>query len=233
MNPPKPVEAHLFYRFPLIGKVLERTNNLFQLRLLEFYRAPEIVREIKRITTDFDLQMQPLDAFTLYTLAAMQARIPGVMVEVGVYRGGSTKLLCLANQGRETFAFDTFAGLPGPSDADTQWGFAWFKQRQYTADFSSVREGLAAFSNLHLVAGTFPQSGDVLRDKEITFAHVDVDLYEGTLNTLRFLWPSLTQRAIMLIHDSHAQGVNRRSSSSWSSAQTLISFVVGRAKSRL
>jgi O-methyltransferase len=209
MHLSKPLEAHLFYRFPFIGKVLERTNNLFQFRLLDFYRGPEIVREIKRITTEFDLQMQPLDAFTLYTLAAMQARIPGVMVEVGVYRGGSTKLLCLANQGRETFAFDTFAGLPPPSEADTQWGFPWFKQRQYTADFLAVREALTAFSNLHLVAGTFPQSGNVLQDREITFAHVDVDLYRGTLDTLTFLWPSMTQRGIILIHDSHAQGVKR------------------------
>ena len=209
MKKPKPLEAHLFYRFPFLGKVLERTNNLFQFRLLDFYRAPEIVREIKTITGDFDLQMQPLDAFTLYTLAAMQARSGGVMVEVGVYRGGSTKIVCLANGGQETFAFDTFAGLPQPSEADTQWGFAWFKQRQYAADVLCVSEALAAYSNLHLVAGTFPQSGDVLRGKEISFAHVDVDLYRGTLDTLIFLWPSMMPRGIILIHDSHAQGVKR------------------------
>lgn len=209
MKKSKPLEAHLFYRFPLLAKILERSNNLFQLRLLDFYRAPETVREIKTITSDFDLQMQPFDAFALYTLAAMQARMPGVMVEVGVYRGGSTKLICMANQGRETFAFDTFGGLPAPSEADTQWGFAWFKQRQYSSDFVKVSEALRAYSNLHVVPGTFPESGDVIREKEISFAHVDVDLYRGTLDALMFLWPSMMPRGIILIHDSHAQGVKR------------------------
>jgi hypothetical protein len=205
----RPLAASIFYRWPVLSQVLAAVNSRFQFQLLRFYRDPAVVRNIASIIRDFDLQMQPFDAFTLHTLAAMQADLPGVMAEVGVYRGGSSKIISLASGGRETYSFDTFSGLPQPKEVDTYFGLRWFKNGQYAADYDSVVRSLSEFPNLHFVRGFFPESGDVLKDKRISFANVDVDLYQGTLDSLRFLWPLLLPGGVILVHDSHALGVRQ------------------------
>ena len=45
-------------------------------------------------------------------------RIPGALVDCGTYNGGSTALLSAGAPRREIWAFDSFEGLPEPSNRD-------------------------------------------------------------------------------------------------------------------
>jgi O-methyltransferase len=137
-----------------------------------------VVRNIASIIRDFDLQMQPFDAFTLHTLVAMQSNLPGVMAEVGVYRGGSSKIISLASCGRETYSFDTFSGCRSRKRSILTLAYSGSRRGTAPAGYDSVVRSLSEFPNLHFVRGFFPESGDVLKDKRISFANVDVDLYD-------------------------------------------------------
>jgi hypothetical protein len=45
-------------------------------------------------------------------LSIDESDVPGCIVEVGVYRGGSAKYLAQLEPDRAAFLFDTFAGIP-------------------------------------------------------------------------------------------------------------------------
>src|SRR5687768_4432614 len=49
---------------------------------------------------------------------AVSEDVPGALVDCGTWNGGSTALLSAAAPQRDTWAFDSFAGLPDPGDRD-------------------------------------------------------------------------------------------------------------------
>jgi hypothetical protein len=56
------------------------------------------------------------------------------------------------------------------------------------------------FQNVIIYKGIFPKKLPPLISK-ISFVHLDVDLYEGTLNSLKFIYPRMAESGIILIHD--------------------------------
>src|SRR4051794_15354645 len=55
--------------------------------------------------------------FVLYQLAQQAAHLPGGVAEIGVYRGGTARLLSktLAAGQKPIHLFDTFSGMPPPT----------------------------------------------------------------------------------------------------------------------
>jgi hypothetical protein len=62
-------------------------------------------------------------------------KIPGDMAEVGSFEGVSAKLLATTDRTRTLHVFDTFEGLPSPSESDSKG----FYKRQYHASEEDVR----------------------------------------------------------------------------------------------
>ena len=57
--------------------------------------------------------------FLIYSLAKAQSKRPGDFAEVGVYQGGSARVICEAKGSKRLRLFDTFSGLPeDSSEAD-------------------------------------------------------------------------------------------------------------------
>ena len=111
-------------------------------------------------------------------------------------------------KGPRTFwGFDTFAGLADVSAEDTHWGVSFFKSGSYTASREQVAKYLAAYSDVRLVEGFFPESAGDAAARQFSFVHLDVDTYGSTLASLQFFWPRMTPGGIIVSHDSHAQGV--------------------------
>ena len=65
--------------------------------------------------------LYPVRGRLLYRLArhADRDRLPGALVDCGTYNGGSTALLSAGAPNRDIWAFDSFEGLPAPSERDT------------------------------------------------------------------------------------------------------------------
>lgn len=128
--------------------------------------------------------------------AATVAHVPGDVIEVGVWRGGSARVLCMAFPDRTVHLFDTFAGMPKPSaiDSHRQGDF-----RNTSQDV--VRESLKPLVNYEIHAGVFPQTAAEVEGETFAFAHVDCDLYESTKAALEFIWPRLGLGGLIVLDD--------------------------------
>lgn len=196
--------AQLLHTPPLFN-ALELANKKFQLSLLKFYRESEAVRVIDEAFREAGLGMNPLDAYALYSLVRMQVSVPGSMVEIGMWRGGSATIICHLKGDKRFYGFDTFEGLPQRSAEDEKW----FRKKQFSSRQEDVSASLANFPAVTLTKGIFPESGSILNGEQISFVNLDVDLYKGTFDSLSFLWEKMSERGLILIHDFHLGGVKK------------------------
>ncbi|HEX7362137.1 MAG TPA: TylF/MycF/NovP-related O-methyltransferase [Bryobacteraceae bacterium] len=146
------------------------------------------------------------EAYQLIEIVRATAKIPGEIAEVGVFRGGSARLICEHKGGRELYLFDTWSGLPQLTEDD---GGSGFFGQQFAASLENVKNALRAYSGVHFLPGPFPQTAEPVRNRCFSFVHLDVDLYEATRDALEFFYPRLARGAALMSHDFHAPGVRK------------------------
>ena len=136
--------------------------------------------------------------------------IPGAFVECGVYRGGCGGVMAaLAQRGspaRRTWLFDSFEGLPTPSQEDHASGMA--SAGRFAAPIKDVRRLL--FDELRLDPGAvsiekgwFDQTlpGARVRIGPIAVLRLDADLYESTRCCLKNLYDSVAPGGFVIVDD--------------------------------
>jgi len=164
--------------------------------------AYELIRRIRQQTS---LVILDTEAYNIYKSVERTAKIGGDLAEVGVFRGGSARLICEVKGDRPLHLFDTFAGLPKAGEWDPK-----FQQGGFASSLSEVRTYLQPFSNVHFHPGFFPETALGLEELTFSFVHLDVDLYESTLSGLGWFYPRMNRGAILISHDySTAQGVRK------------------------
>jgi hypothetical protein len=139
-------------------------------------------------------------AYMLASLAHYAKQLPGEFAETGVYQGGSALLLAqtLQDTSKKFYLFDSFKGLPEPDLNHDRF----FQQGEYAAPLETVKERLRGVSHLVDVReGWIPGTFAGLEDKQYAFAHVDVDLYQPTLDSCRYFYPRLTPGGVMLFDE--------------------------------
>jgi O-methyltransferase len=196
------------YKTKIIGKVLGYFLSFFQFKLLSFYKGNQVVDMIKSIKSEVDLAFYPYEAYIVYSITKSQSRLEGDMAEVGVYQGGSAKIICEAKGKNTLHLFDTFSGLPPVSDKDTHFGTKFWKDNEFNnTSEEKVRKYLSKYENVHLYKGKFPETSEPIRNSKFSFVHLDVDLYQSTYDCLEFFYPRLIKGGIILTHDYHSKGV--------------------------
>jgi len=200
----------IVYDSKIIGKILGYFVSKFQFMLLSFYKEKHIVDLIKQIKLDVDFAVFPYDAYLIYSIAKTQEKLDGDMAEVGVYQGGSAKLICEAKGKRNLYLFDTFEGLPDVSDVDTHFGKKFWNKNQFNnTTENSVKKFLSDYKNIKILKGIFPDSANPIQEKKFSFVHLDADLYRSTIDCLRYFYPRLINGGIILIHDFHTDGIKK------------------------
>lgn len=122
----------------------------------------------------------------------------GSFIEVGVYKGGSLAELASVAGTRMVFGFDTFMGLPQEFDGEDEvHPVGDFND----TSFEAVKSRFECNRQVRLIKGIFPQSGDVIKGLPISFAHLDMDYWRGTLAALKFIWPNLLSGGCILFDD--------------------------------
>lgn len=197
------------YKVPGVMPFLHAVLRRMQMSLLAYFRDPADVATIRRIYGECKFELQPLEAYAILSLARAQAGLGGDMAEVGMFQGGSAKLICTVKGDAPFWGFDTFEGLVDVGADDTHWGTTFFRNGAYRANEQSVRRYLGDAPGITLVKGYFPGSAGTAADRRFSFVHLDVDTYASTLESLRFFWPRLVDRGLIVTHDSHAVGVAR------------------------
>jgi O-methyltransferase len=133
----------------------------------------------------------------------MTSLLAGLNAEVGVYRGG-TALLIASESPKEFHCFDTFEGLPEAR--------VWehHTKGEFAASFEEARDLLAPWPHAFVHKGKFPEclADDKTRKGwfiqhafKYAFVHLDVDLYDSTLECLKFFYPRMEPNGILVTDD--------------------------------
>jgi O-methyltransferase len=125
----------------------------------------------------------------------------GAIIEVGAFMGGSALHLSNSSPSRRIYVCDTFEGfreLPLDPVLDRT-----FSRKDFTrVDFDAVK---AIWQHKERDAvwlkGYFPDSAKHVEITPLSFAHVDVDIYESVRNTLQYLGPMFLPKSIIVFDD--------------------------------
>jgi hypothetical protein len=120
--------------------------------------------------------------------------IPGVFVELGVFKGETLNFIAGRQQRNKIYGFDSFKGLP------EKWQHKnnMFKEKGRWAvnKLPEVRE------NITLIKGLFKDSIPQWKNKKpISFLHVDCDLYSSTYTALTLLNKLIVKRTLILFDE--------------------------------
>lgn len=170
----------------------------FQLRMLAIRKEGMLVSLIKEIQQRRGFSMWPDEMANVFHFANAATKLTGDYAEVGVFRGGSAKLICEAKGERPLHLFDTFEGLPTTGDHD--WSF---EESQYSESQDAVQSYLQenSYPNVFFYKGLFPETAKPVENKKFSFVHLDVDLLSSTLDALTFFYPRMERGGIILSHD--------------------------------
>jgi hypothetical protein len=125
----------------------------------------------------------------------------GAMIEVGTFRGGTALHLSNCRPWRKIFVCDTFEGfsrltLHPRYDAGvprTAWS---------NPDVAAIKALFAARQRDAVVLeGCFPDSDRNEEVRDVSFAHIDVDVYDSCRRSLEYLSRRATPSAIFVVND--------------------------------
>ena len=198
-------------KFPrnLVGHVI---SNIISIRngVAIYYNDPErskVITLIKKIKSENEMLLTNNEAYQIYMVVKRTEKIKGDIAEVGVYKGGSAKLICEAKGNKNLHLFDTFEGLPDlcPMDDSKQ-----FHLGEYSASIESVKYYLREYPHVSIYKGIFPKTAKSIKNKKFSFVHLDLDLYEATLNSIKYFYPIMNKGGIIISHDyTIAPGVKK------------------------
>lgn len=132
--------------------------------------------------------------------------IPGDIVECGVWKGGCSMLMALSLEStvRELYLYDTFEGMPKPSEVDgveasKQWKKGWC----YSA-ITEVKYNMSLIDhscNIQYVKGMVQDTIPGTIPGKIAVLRLDTDWYNSTLHELIHLYPLLSKGGVLLLDD--------------------------------
>jgi O-methyltransferase len=144
----------------------------------------------------------------LYTLARDldRRKVPGAVVECGVYRGGSAAVMAQASEGaRDLHLFDSFQGLPPPGERDGRLAREQFHEGWCAGDVAEVRKLFERLhfpaSRLYIHAGWFHDTLPRAGLQQVALLHIDADWYDSVMLCLRTLYDSVTPGGYVVLDD--------------------------------
>jgi hypothetical protein len=135
--------------------------------------------------------------------------IAGSIAELGVYKGVFAARMRVLFPGRKFYLFDTFEGFDQEQihyDSEKNWlGRPASTVSSMFRDTSvdSVLKIIEKFGDKDLCIvkkGYFPDSAQDVREK-FAFVSIDVDLYQPTLDGLKFFYEHLVPGGYIMVHD--------------------------------
>ncbi|CAN1568661.1 Macrocin-O-methyltransferase [Burkholderiaceae bacterium] len=136
--------------------------------------------------------------FALSQLLRGIKHIPGDTAECGAFEGASSFFMCkeIKNTSKNHYVFDSFEGLSCPDTVD---GSFW-SQGDFAVSDSVISKNLSCFNNVKFFKGWIPQCFPNSIGN-FCFVHIDVDLYQPTLDSLVYFYPKVNSGGIILCDD--------------------------------
>lgn len=143
-------------------------------------------------------RLYALDQLTKQALVAA-----GDTAECGVWHGAGSHIIMRRTAGstRVHHMFDSWEGIsqPGEHDGDYMQGMG---KHHLSIDEGVARKNLAEFTQARFYRGWIPDRFSEVADRRFCLVHLDLDLYEPTLQTLEFFYPRMNPGGLMICDDS-------------------------------
>jgi O-methyltransferase len=124
-------------------------------------------------------------------------KIVGENIEFGVYFGYGSKII-LENSIKRLHLVDSFMGLSEPSKSD---GIEWNVGDMAVTE-EIVKKNLESYSDrITIHNGWIPEVLTTIEIKNIALAHIDVDLYQPTFESLLFCQLKLSSGGLIICDD--------------------------------
>jgi O-methyltransferase len=145
------------------------------------------------------------DMLILLLRSLIEQDLPGAFAELGVYRGVTARLIHHYAPERTLHLFDTFEGFTARSTvAELRSTGDEIPASQFSdTSVDRVRRFIRPNSEkVFFHKGFFPDSIPAsLQSENFAFVHLDADLYEPTIEGLKFFYPRIPRRGVLLVHD--------------------------------
>jgi len=143
--------------------------------------------------------------FTLAQFAKAVRLLRGSTAECGVLGGVGSAIICrtLENTYRDDeshWGFDSFEGLSEPVEADL-CKHSWQKKGALAITPEIARQNLADFPFCTLVKGWIPQTFPPAENDRFRLVHLDLDLYQPTVDSLDFFYPRMNAGGAFVFDD--------------------------------
>jgi len=154
-----------------------------------------------------DNPMRRMRYFGIEQAVRAVADVEGDACEIGCLAGHSAWLAADAFRRLSkplTFHLcDSFEGLSDYTDNDRGAGGALPDINRETLKCPEhlVQQNLAEFGFIRTHKGWIPEPFKALQDTRFCYAHIDVDLYEPTRDSIRFVWERLNPKGVVLFDD--------------------------------
>ncbi|MGA7829631.1 MAG: TylF/MycF/NovP-related O-methyltransferase [Terracidiphilus sp.] len=204
---------------PIYRLMLPALRRVFRAKGLEIVRRYKADPARREAGTDYPPEaetmvgMKRLNNLQECVTDLLRNKIPGDLIETGVWRGGCAILMkgVLAAYGdteRTVWLADSFAGLPKPDtdhypvdEGDTYWKMSDIM----AVSLETVQENFLKYGLLdervRFLKGWFKDTLPVAPIDRLCLARLDGDMYESTIQALENLYPKLSPGGYIIIDD--------------------------------
>jgi O-methyltransferase len=135
----------------------------------------------------------------LSQLAQQVADVPGDVLEVGVWRGGTGAILTSSLPMKKVWLADTFTGIVNESDLDLSYNGG--EHSDTSVDVVETLLDSMNLNNYKICKGVFPTETGFLIPGELSFVHIDVDVYESAKQIWDFVISRLSSGGLVVFDD--------------------------------
>jgi O-methyltransferase len=145
-------------------------------------------------------------------------RIPGDIVECGVWLGGNIIMARKMASQRVCWLYDTFTGMAKPGEVDGQKAIGRYERQAGDWCRKSLDEVKAAFhetgvydeTKLRFVEGMVEDTLPKTKPERIALLRLDTDWYSSTKIELELLYPRLSSGGVLIVDDyGHWDGARK------------------------
>lgn len=190
-------------------------ENKFKYEIVTLHRyAPWLTDEKFQQTYNKIKDYTLVDLYRCYELFDFVKRIENIegdIIEIGVWRGGTSAIMAAAlqtvNSKKTIFLCDTFSGVVKAGEFDIRYKGG---EHSDTSD-QLVKDLLSSLQlkNFRLLKGIFPEeTGSAVESNTFSLCHIDVDVYQSAVDIIAWIYPKLSKGGALVFDDYGFRGCN-------------------------